>query len=68
MQFVQFKKGGIMKKKYKLFIRKYNFMKNDYELIEKVVLTNDIYHEIGYIYCTSFEDIKRIDYMEIKNG
>lgn len=53
-------------KKYKLYIRKYNFLKNNYETIEKEVLTNDLYHEIGYIYCTSLEHIKRIDYMEIK--
>ena len=51
---------------YKLFIRKYNFMKNDYEVIEKIVRTNDIYHEIGYIYCTTLEEIKRIDYVELK--
>ena len=53
-------------KKYKLWIRKYNLFKNEYEVIEKIVRTNDIYHEIGYIYCTTLEDIKRIDYYEIK--
>lgn len=53
-------------KKYKLWIRKYNLFKHYYEVIEKIVKTNDIYHEIGYIYCTTIEDIKRIDYMEIK--
>ena len=53
-------------KKYKLWIRKYNIFKNDYEVVEKVITTNDIYHEIGYIYCTTLEDIKRIDYHEIK--
>lgn len=53
-------------KRYKLFIRKYNLFLNDYEVIEKVVFTNDIYHEIGYIYLTTIEDIKRIDYFEIK--
>ena len=37
-------------KKYKLWIRKYNIFKNDYEVVEKVITTNDIYHEIGYIY------------------
>lgn len=37
-------------KKYKLWIRKYNIFKNDYEVIEKIITTNDIYHEIGYIY------------------
>lgn len=49
-------------KKYKLWIRKYNLFKNEYEVIEDVIATNDIYHEIGYIYCTTIEDIKRIDY------
>ncbi len=53
-------------KKYKLWIRKYNLFKNEYEVIEDVIATNDIYHEIGYIYCTTIEDIKRIDYQEIK--
>ena len=53
-------------KTYKLFIRKYNFMKNDYEVVEEIVKTNDIYHEIGYIYCTTLEEIKRIDYVELK--
>ena len=37
-----------------------------YEIIEEVITTNDIYHEIGYIYCTTIENIKRIDYQEIK--
>ena len=53
-------------KTYKLLIRKYSFMKNGYETIEKIVKTSDIYHEIGYIYCTTLEEIKRIDYYEIK--
>ena len=53
-------------KKYKLWIRKYNLFKNEYEVIEKIVRTNDIYHEIGYIYCTTLEDIRRVDYHEIK--
>jgi len=53
-------------KQYKLLIRKYNILKRDYILEERIVKTNDIYHEIGYIYCTTIEDIKRIDYYEIK--
>lgn len=53
---------------YKLFIRKYNLFKNDYEVVEKTVKTNDIYHEIGYIYSTTLEEIKRIDYVEVKEG
>lgn len=53
-------------KKYKLWIVKYNLFKNKYEVLEEIVKTNDIYHEIGYKYCTTIEDIKRIDYEEIK--
>lgn len=53
-------------KTYKLFIRKYNININDYIVEEKIVKTDDIYHEIGYIYCTTIEDIKRIDYCKIK--
>ena len=53
-------------KKYKLYIRKYNIYKNDYIVEEREVFTNDIYHEIGKIYCTTIEHIKRIDYFEIK--
>lgn len=52
-------------KKYKLWIRHYDIMKNDYVVSERIVETNDIYHEIGYIYCTLIVDIKRIDYSEI---
>jgi hypothetical protein len=53
-------------KKYKLWIKKYNLLKNENEIIEEVIATNDIYHEIGYIYCTSLEKIERIDYQEVK--
>lgn len=52
--------------KYKIFIRKYSIFKNDYEVVEKIVETNDIYHEIGYIYCTTLEDIKRITYRKMQ--
>lgn len=53
-------------KTYKLFIRRYELTINDYITEERIVKTNDIYHEIGYIYSTSIVRIKRIDYMEIK--
>lgn len=53
-------------KKYKLFIRKYNFLMNDYILEQKEIETNDIYHEIGKIYCETLEHIRRIDYKEIQ--
>ncbi len=53
-------------KTYKLFIRHYDIITNDYKITEKIIKTNDIYHEIGYIYCTSIVLIKRIDYIEIR--
>lgn len=52
-------------RKYKLFIRQYDITSNDYKVREEIVETNDIYHEIGKIYSTSFTEIKRIDYQEI---
>lgn len=52
-------------KTYKLYIREYNIVKNDYVVREETVETNDIYHEIGKIYCQSIVKIKRIDYQEI---
>lgn len=54
------------KKIYKLFIRQYDINSNSYVSITKIVETNDIYHTIGYIYCTEIAEIKRIDYQEIK--
>ncbi|MBR6613203.1 MAG: hypothetical protein IKK84_00360 [Clostridia bacterium] len=53
-------------KKYKLFIRKYDIKVNDYVVVEKIIETKDLYHEIGKIYCQSIEEIKRIDYKELK--
>lgn len=29
------------------------------EIKKEIVKTNDIYHEIGYKYCTTIEDIKK---------
>lgn len=52
-------------KTYKLFIRQYSPLKNDYVVYVKIIRTNDIYHEIGKLYCTETCDIKRIDYEEI---
>lgn len=53
-------------KKYKLWIRKYNILKNDYEVIEKIITTNDIHHKIENIFYTSLEKIDKIEYLEIK--
>ena len=47
-------------KTYKLFIQYW------FGLREKIVRTNDIYHEIGKLYCTSLNKIERIDYKEIE--
>lgn len=53
-------------KTYKLFIRQYNIIINGYMTYEKIVKTNDIYHEIGYLYCTELQHIKRIDFVVLK--
>lgn len=57
-----------MNKTYKLFIRKYNIFAKDYIVEERIVNTHDIYHTIGKIYCTTIEEIKRIDYVELEEG
>lgn len=54
-------------KTYKLFIRQYNIFINGYASYEKIVKTNDIYHVIGYLYCTQLSHIERIDYVELKD-
>ena len=53
-------------KTYKLFIRQYNILANDYVTYERTIKTKDIYHEIGKIYSTELCAIKRIDYYEIE--
>ena len=61
-----FRVGSDSLKTYKLFICQYNILKNNYVTYAKIVKTNDIYHEIGYLYCTELQHIIRIDYMELK--
>ena len=56
------------KQKYKLFIDHYEMTTNDYKVSERIIETNDIYHEIGRIYSTSMCVIKRIDYMKIDDN
>ena len=34
-----------------------------YETFNRLVITNDIYHEIGRIYCNSLFDVISIDYI-----
>lgn len=52
-------------KTYKLFITEYSVFIRGYRVRELVIETNDIYHEIGKIYCNSFVEIKRISYKEV---
>lgn len=52
-------------KKYKIFVTSYNIELNDYVVDVFVLNTDDIYHEIGRIYCTSLTKIKDISYFEI---
>jgi hypothetical protein len=51
-------------KRYNIYYSKYNIMVNDYMPYIKVVYTDDIYHEIGKMICTSFEKIDYIRYTE----
>ena len=52
-------------KKYNVFITKYYFLLNDYKTDIIEIETDDIYHVIGYIVCTSLERIKDIRYERI---
>ena len=53
-------------KVYKIYVTKYDITLNDYTTFKIIVETEDIFHEIGKIYCTSEEKIKDIRYEEIK--
>ena len=57
-----------MVKRYNIYYSKYNIIANDYVRYLKVVETNDVYHEIGKMICTSLEAIKNISYVEQKNS
>ena len=48
--------------RYNIYYRKYNIMARDYIPYIKVVYTDDIYHEIGKMICTSIERIEHISY------
>lgn len=49
-----------------LYVNRYNIIANDYKVYKYKVFTNDIYHVIGYMYCTTIEDIKRVSYCKCK--
>ena len=51
-------------KRYNIYYRKYNIFANDYVPYVKTVDTDDIYHEIGKMICTSMEKIESISYTE----
>lgn len=51
-------------KRYNIYYRKYNIIANDYIPYIKIVHTDDIYHEIGKIICTSLEKVENIRYTE----
>ena len=55
-------------KKYKIFVTSYKLELNDYVVDTIILSTDDIYHEIGLIYCTSLTRIKDISYFEIERG
>ncbi len=49
-----------------LFVRRYSIFSNDYEFFKYKCYTDDIYHVIGYMYCTTLERIERVSYREVK--
>lgn len=50
--------------RYHIYYRKYNIFANDYIPYIKIVETDDIYHEIGKMICTSLEKIESIRYTQ----
>ena len=52
--------------RYNIYYRKYNILARNYISYIKVVLTDDIYHEIGKKICTSLEKIESISYTKPK--
>ena len=52
--------------RYNIYYRKYSIIANDYVLYVRVVNTDDIYHEIGKMICTSIERIESISYTKPK--
>lgn len=52
--------------RYNIYYTKYNIIANDYIPYIKVVYTDDIYHEVGKMICTSLEKIDSIRYTSPK--
>ena len=55
-------------KRYHIYYEKYNIFGNRHRKQIMIVHTNDIYHEIGKLICTSLENIKNITYTEQKSS
>ena len=49
-------------KRYNIYYRKYSIIAKAYISYVKVIYTDDIYHEIGKMICTSMEKIESISY------
>lgn len=54
--------------RYNIYYTKYNIIANDYIPYIKVVYTDDIYHEVGKMICTSLEKIDSIRYTKPKSS
>ncbi|MBQ6906208.1 MAG: hypothetical protein IJN75_04230 [Clostridia bacterium] len=50
--------------RYNIYYRKYNIMARAYIPYVKIVETDDIYHEVGKMICTSLEKIENIRYTQ----
>ena len=50
--------------RYNIYYTKYSIMANDYIPYIQVVYTDDIYHEVGKMICTSIEKIDSIRYTQ----
>ena len=50
--------------RYNIYYTKYNIIANDYIPYIKVIYTDDIYHEVGKMICTSLEKIDSIRYTQ----
>lgn len=55
-------------KKYILYVKKYNILINDYEMVAYIAETEDILHTMGEIYFRTLEAIKRIDFIPYKES
>lgn len=50
--------------RYNIYYTQYNIIANDYIPYIRVIETDDVYHEIGKMICTSLEKIESIRYTQ----